>query len=726
MEPEKIIQLEFFLNSVPKEYLIGILKNKINTTDLKALLLKIKKKEIPKPFKFLENLSVSKLIQFIIENDMIKLNEAKQQYFQFRDSESPIFYLYKFQEDNFGNFIEIPEKLKKFIQTKKIDIHHKFVDTSTPDIMKGVPKKYKGFKSLNFNFYKEDTVLEITFEYLEKINYINEKYEPKYVYNLKSGFLWLEKSNQLAILKCHNETMVESIIQLTGEFFNSNYWRFRLREEIVDKLFDKQEIIKNSLKANKYTNPELFETIIIRDVEFSKKSENPKFDFIIDYERTRSSYNTKIQGFRSKIKISVAESGKISLLGKSIRLDRCRDWLIELLKKIIEIQGSFLSLGNIETYLKSSDYIFRTNLFLKLKNNTAKQKLIELINLINILKENSELKSVDFYFPIEISYHFTDILITLPYPTCNKDTCNFPPVCNNKKCDSSDYKILKDVTTRTFYLKCEKCNEEIRDNDKFECIDKHRNKLVLSNSIYYIFHPLLKIELNGIFKSIKLPYQIQNDSEVFFIKDNKLYRTEVKDKIIYSWDELPAFKTAPNIEELPQIVREQYARNIKDLLERCNNRNQMCRSCHLNKKKEEICLLKIFSEISNGQAHPHSGDEFGDFVFPQKFSYGLENIIGIVKSFGTEPKSKGENFLGVLFRKLTFKYNERLLEQFFQLSLDDSVRFIMVVSGKIIESRLESALIEIARWKRKKVVIIRPQDLIPILYYYFNDVINSD
>lgn len=275
-------------------------------------------------------------------------------------------------------------------------------------------------------------------------------------------------------------------------------------------------------------------------------------------------------------------------------------------------------------------------------------------------------------------------------------------------------------------MKCEKCNEEIRDNDKFECIDKHRNKLVLSNSIYYIFHPLLKIELNGIFKSINLPYQIQNDSEVFFIKDNKLYRTEVKDKIIYSWDELPAFKTALKIEELPQIVREQYARNIKDLLERCNNRNQMCRSCHLNKKKDEICLLKIFSEISNGQAHPHSGDEFGDFVFPQKFSYGLENIIGIVKSFGTEPKSKGENFLGVLFRKLTFKYNERLLEQFFQLSLDDSVRFIMVVSGKVIESRLESALIEIARWKRKKVVIIRPQDLIPILYYYFNDVINSD
>ncbi|KKM66668.1 hypothetical protein LCGC14_1478830 [marine sediment metagenome] len=42
MDPEKIIQLEFFLNSVPKEYLIGILKNRINTTDLKALLFKIK------------------------------------------------------------------------------------------------------------------------------------------------------------------------------------------------------------------------------------------------------------------------------------------------------------------------------------------------------------------------------------------------------------------------------------------------------------------------------------------------------------------------------------------------------------------------------------------------------------------------------------------------------------------------------------------------------------
>ena len=53
------------------------------------------------------------------------------------------------------------------------------------------------------------------------------------------------------------------------------------------------------------------------------------------------------------------------------------------------------------------------------------------------------------------------------------------------------------------------------------------------------------------------------------------------------------------------------------------------------------------------------------------------------------------------------------------MSNEDTVSFIMVVSGRIIDSRLKAALIEIAKWRKKKVVIIEPEDLIPIFSAYF-------
>lgn len=48
-----------------------------------------------------------------------------------------------------------------------------------------------------------------------------------------------------------------------------------------------------------------------------------------------------------------------------------------------------------------------------------------------------------------------------------------------------------------------------------------------------------------------------------------------------------------------------------------------------------------------------------------------------------------------------------------------SVDFMMVVSGAIIETKLQNALIDIARLKRKKITIIGPNELIPIFAEYW-------
>lgn len=128
-------------------------------------------------------------------------------------------------------------------------------------------------------------------------------------------------------------------------------------------------------------------------------------------------------------------------------------------------------------------------------------------------------------------------------------------------------------------------------------------------------------------------------------------------------------------------------------MEKCNERKGECRNCHINDEKDEICLLRIFAKYSNGQAHPHTGTEFGDFEFPKKFSTGIENIIGIAKSYDKKPTStsKSQNIFGIGFRLLTFKKNDNLLELFLQLIMEDTIGFIMVVSGRVIDSGLKNA-----------------------------------
>ena len=57
--------------------------------------------------------------------------------------------------------------------------------------------------------------------------------------------------------------------------------------------------------------------------------------------------------------------------------------------------------------------------------------------------------------------------------------------------------------------------------------------------------------------------------------------------------------------------------------------------------------------------------------------------------------------------------------------MEDTVRFIMIVSGKVIHSNLKNAIYEIAKWKQKKIVIIEPKELIPIFSHYFNVLVNK-
>jgi len=721
MEKGDINKRKFFLEVIPAEYLKIIVKNKIkNKEERQKLFEKILKKKIKNPDITLKNLSHSKLIDLFIQFNLLSVEDEKKYYLQFRESKDPIFYLFKIQRKIDRPLVKIKENIENFIRTNVLDINHKFIEESkVVEFIANFPSKYKDFELIESKLDHENEILELNFEYFEKINYLKKDYIPSFVYNLRSGFLWLDRSNQLIIVKCYDYNIVKALISGLGDLFNMEYYKFNLQQSIIDKILDKKDIVKNVLKSDKYTNPDLIESMVVRDKDYAEKSKDPKYNVLSEYQRKSGSYFTNIKGFSKKTKINVIDSGKISLTGKSIKLDKCRKWLLDVLLKIIKIQDNLLNAGDIENYIKSSDFIERSSLFKNVKSQKARQTILDLINKISILKTNPTLKYVDFKFPLGISFYFDEFMIPLIDLRCSNDECDTSIICPNNECESIEFKIIKSITRKTFESKCMYCNEEINVSKELECLDGHPNKLDLNYSIFFIFHPSLKIELNNILNGLRMSYQLQDDKETFYIKDNKLYRKEFKGKIVYHWDELPAFKEIPKIYELTKEVQKQQVLNIKNTLEKCSNRANKCRGCHIYKDDENICLLRIFAKISGGQAHPHSGDEFGDFEFPQSFPEAKELIIGIAKSYKKPTKNRSQLLLDEPFDILTFKKNDNLLEQFFQLSNEDTVRFIMVVSGRIIDSRLKAALIEIAKLKNKKVVIIEPEDLIPIFSVYF-------
>ncbi len=730
MSQEKIKQKELFISVVPGGNLLGVIKNKKYPRDeLKDMLELISHKKVINLTSSLNNLSHSNLINLFIEYEILTLEETKDLYLQFRDSKNHILYVYKLQDEVKEDLKSLNKKLEDLFKGVRLDKEHKFVQKENESESESQESfyKYEDFSLINIKLLEKNTILEVSFEYLERIDYLSKNYIPKSVYNLRSGFFWFDKNNQLLIIKCQKTAINEAIIFLIGTFFNTKYWKFNLRKEVVDEIFDRKEMIKNSLIASQNTDPDLFNSMVIKDIEFEKKSQNPQFKFIFEYERRSSSYRTDIEGFTSRVKVDIAQYGKISLVGKSIKINLCREWLINLLIEILEIHEDFIKNNDISSYIKSSDFIERTPLYEKIKNKEARTKVYELIEKIIVLKENPTIENIELHFPMDIGYYFYELLIPFPNLRCSIDDCNACLLCPNEGCESHKFEIKRNVRKRRYYLKCSKCKTIITEEHKLECIDDHTVNFKLDESIDYILHPSLKIQITQIFRELNLPYEIDHNVELFYIRENKLYRKEEINKFIYNWDELPIFQEIPKIDELSDTIKKAQTRRITEILEKCNKRKGECRNCHFKDKKEEICLLRIFSKYSNGQAHPHTGTEFGDFEFPQSFPTGLENIIGIAKSYGKKP-SKNQNpqkIYDVDFGLLTFKSNDNLLEQFFQLSMEGTVRFIMIVSGREIDTGLKNALFEIARWKQKKFIIITPKELIPIFSYYFGTLVNQ-
>jgi len=180
MEKGVSIQRKLFLDVVPEEYLKGILKKKgYSNEKLKKMIETILKKKIKNPEDKINKLSHSDLVNIFINFNILSFEKEKELYLEFRDSQNPIFYLYKFQGKLSKNLTHINKEIITHFNDKILNSEVKFIkkesENQSSEILIDKLIDFQIFKS---QLHQNNTILEIFFEYLERLDYLKKNYMP--------------------------------------------------------------------------------------------------------------------------------------------------------------------------------------------------------------------------------------------------------------------------------------------------------------------------------------------------------------------------------------------------------------------------------------------------------------------------------------------------------------------------------------------------------------------
>lgn len=707
-------QKEYYLNIIPMGYLKGILKN-TNLSNLKKFLERNLNQTVKNPINKVDDLTKNQITEIIIENDLLSDSKYFEYYMEYRDNKNPGFVFFKFDAKLIEKLDYSKNNFKAYMESYDFDNHGVLSNEKSDHEDKS--RKYKHFNIKNIDKFKKGKFWEIKYEFLERYNYVDENYNQKYIFELKWGFFWLDFENNFLIVKFSKLMVAEKLKEIISLFFNSSSWKFQFQESIIKKILDDKDLFKKQMKAPLNNQDDYVRDISIVDPELYEKSKKPILQFLLKYERKLGKYKSVIPEMQGKYNISVYQNGTIRISGVVLKIEKIRKWLIELLVQFIRIQENLLKNAKIDDLLKSNNIVQTSELYKNVKNNSIRENIYNLIQKIYYLKENNSEKSVEFRFPIGFYYFYRNYLTPFIDFECSNDECNSPFICNNKVCDCSSFELGFE-NFRDPIVKCIQCKDQILEKNSIFCLEKHENEVDYSDSIGFILNNSIRIQINSIMKKLNLIYNIDPTQEIFYIYRNRLFREKISERILFNYDDLPAFDSIPKINEIPDDIKKAQVEYLEFIMEKCDNFEGKCRTCGLYKDTKKTCLLKTFARISDGRPHPHSGCEFGDFIFSQKFSHGNEEIVGIAKSSGKFLKNTGQNFMGYNLRKLTLTKNDRLLPQVYKMCNYGSISFVMVVSGKFLTDELKNALVDFASLKKTKIVIIGPKELVPIFAHY--------
>ncbi|AKB36998.1 hypothetical protein MSSAC_2408 [Methanosarcina siciliae C2J] len=689
-ELETIRKLRF----LPREELVR-LTTKLYSFDDDKLIKSIKKisgKKIRKPDSFLQKCNPENCIALICEYGSLPekvTNVIDSLYNEYLYGVNPTIYFSQLILINWKDFEEINSEFPDFIKQ------------NSDALSAENEEKYKNFEALQI--FPEKRVIEILFQYQRRIDYVDpETATPSFVYTLEEGIIWLAKDLNALIIKCSEYSVTSFINKLVSEYFTCRVRRFTLHKNVINSVLGK-ESIRSGNYVNPIPEPNEVKRKSIGDEYLMEKSEGRNTDE--RYDRTSSFHRiTGITNYQTGLNVN-SSVGKISLRAHLKKSD-IREWSLKTIQQVIGEMAT-LKKSDIDTYFKGIE--LGDILALKTVNNSAKEVIRDIIIALNKAKSKGIL-SISTHYSVEDLYlkagRFFNFFFIPMCSSCGsislkcKETGDFGSVLFNG---------------RSLTLTCEACKETITNaTGHFECVCGNQFEGDLDENIIAFPTQEFISFINSTVEEIELTYKLEpNEILKFSNGDFEIIPTNYK--YLYFFDELPAFRNIPRLEDIdPQIAKTQISNVEQYLQEICKKENYSdhnCRNCLIERKGD--CLQRIIAYFTNGELHAHSGVEFGDVSFRQTIDGSSYNIVCLAKSYNEAPIMSGGD------RKYTMKKNSGLLNQVVETVFDGRIDFIGIISGADLDPRLKETIVSLVRTQSKKIVFFEKRDIARISSQYF-------
>ncbi len=682
------------IKSLPKPEILSLIrlifKNKSN--DLAVAIKVTLGKRASKPDKFIQGQKLEnllKIISFVKDLPAQEINFLFEEYFYGKNSTLYFFMLKSLIASSL--FDKSLEEQEQFVKKKLQELSDSWT-------AQGLLPDFQSFKTTAVRL--EKGILEIIIEYESKYNYRHtETRQLAHIYQLEEAIIWISKEKNVAIVKVKYAPLVESFRNLLASITDSEIIRFQLTKSIVNEIFGFDSIINAH-----YIEPQADDRYVEKKTYSDKNFKNKEESRLTDQRCERpSSFHSLPVGEESHVGVAINERGRLSIY-KQMKKTDLRDFAIEKVKKIMDLMAE-MKFKNLQDFFKGIDFNSVQSLQ-EIHSDNNKRTMISVIKHVASISLNNQRDAI-------LEINTKDLLRNLG------DYFNpvFLPICSGcggtsficKKCQT----LNSYVVSENLSVHCQKCQQELTNVDEtLQCVQDPTHKVDggISDNLVVLANKKFRNLANKISDELEIGFAL-SDFHTTIIKGNTLSCWSQTYKYLYLFDEMPSFKKIPPTGQFKPDVINAQLKGLTKLGERCTNfkDNADCSNCVL--QQVGLCLQRLIANfVTEPKLHAHSGYEFGDISFKENIDGEMYTIVGLGKSI------YNKNFK----HSLTLKNEDgmKLLSQFVDALMDSRIRFISIISSAIVDDKLKETMIELAKWKVKKILFIERDHIVRVLSQY--------
>lgn len=461
----------------------------------------------------LKNLNREALVKLITSCPEITEDRVNELFEDYRYGNSPSFYIFLF-----GNIPEEEVNLSTFRTALEAEIQ----EFNSPLEKEQFPRLRKILLNDLVTLPLQEDVIEGSYLFQSRLDYIDEEQNPTSVYETKYGFFWINLKKKYAMIHSSENKILRIIKSAIEKASNSHLSALVIPKTLKNHLPFLQ---KDSLKSGKLHDPngssENFRYLSFTD-------DNPYGKGYEELERrypevTDARYRTIIDEEKDTSLRIKCNTAVISLAGK-IRASQFRDWCLERLDDLIRVIDAFKN--NVPEYIQTRD--LNSTPELAKFNVMQREKVILIISkVLEIKHQNNHLESISLgVHPLELVSKMGNLFHIQFEFECPECSTGERHILKCPTCDTSKF-ILREKNEKKSLL----CGPGIRHPHfqfpiMMKCENNHTQTLDLKNFLeeaeFLPSSDLLSIVSEVIEKYIP-GFFFDGETEFFYVSGNSIF-----------------------------------------------------------------------------------------------------------------------------------------------------------------------------------------------------------